>query len=145
MKHAADWAPSPQLTQTLDEMQQRLRADPTPAKNVIIADWHSWRVLRYYLEFDTRKAYVDLRASTTLVRGPLTGHAELAALVAATRDDAQARAGVTRIWLVVTKLDRFEALLSDPLVRELAVDTRRFATHDPAYHPILVELRVRGR
>lgn len=145
MKHAADWAPSPQLTQALGAMQSRLRADPSPIANVIIADWHSWRVLRYYLEFDTRASYAALRDSAALVRGPVTGREALAALIADAHRDARARDGVTRVWVVITKLDRFEAVLDDPHVRGYAVHRQAFATHDADYHPVLVELRVAGR
>ena len=145
MKQAADWAPAPQLTQALSAMQSRLRADAEPAANVIIADWHSWRVFHYYLDFDARASYADLRAAASLVRGPVTGRAALIALLSDAHREAQARDGVTRVWLVITKLDRFAPVLDDPLVREFAVHRQAFATHDADYHPVLVELRIPGR
>lgn len=145
MKHARDWAPAPQLTKVLDEMQDRLAADPRPAANAIIADWHAWRPLEYYLERSPRgrDTYAQLRTGVTLVQErPLDGVDRLAALVSDAR--CSGAPGATRIWVVVVKLDRFSGILRHPLVREFGVHQRRFAEHDPLYHPVLVELRVPG-
>lgn len=146
MKHARDWAPAPQLTEVLDEMQDRLAADPTPAANVIVADWHAWRPLEYYLERSPhgRDTYARLRMETTLVQErPLVGVDRLSALVEAAHCTG-APVGSTRVWVVIVKLDRFADFLTHPLVGAYGVHQRRFATHDPLYHPVLVEMRVPG-
>ncbi len=44
-------APSPQITEVLDELLIRRGRDSQVARNVIIADWHSWRTLDYYLRY----------------------------------------------------------------------------------------------
>ncbi|MCA1799508.1 MAG: glycosyltransferase family 39 protein [Xanthomonadaceae bacterium] len=145
MKHARDWAPAPQLTEVLDEMQGRLAADPTPAANVIVAEWHAWRPLEYYLERSPhgRDTYARLRNEATLLQErPLDGVERLAALVAEAR--CSGAPGATRVWVIVVKLDRFIEIVEHPQITAFGVHQRRFAEHDPLYHPVLIELRVPG-
>lgn len=136
-KHMRDGAPSPQLTAVLDVIAQRTEHDPSMS-SAIVADWHSWRPLDYYLNRSPRGLhdYAALRADTPLLRGPLN---ELEALVERV-DDARA-AGATRVWLVVTKLTTLGDVLEHPLVERYGVRSQRFGAHVVDYHPVLIELR----
>lgn len=146
-KHMRDGAPSPQMTEVLDEILRRYHGDGSPVANVIVGDWHSWRPLRHYLEVSPRgrTTYSSITAHSTLVRGPLNDVDELADLLGQVRAEAQGGYGTTRVWLVVTKQSSFESIAGHPLVTEFGVRVDRYAMHDPIYHPVLIELRIPGR
>jgi hypothetical protein len=144
-KWTREGAPSPQITQVLDELLVLQAQDSSVARNVIIADWHSWRTLRYYLgrHPQASKTYAVLRESTELVRGPLNELPELERLLVAQQRRASEDGHATRVWLVVTKLDRLAGIRATPLVQQYSVRQKDFATHDATYHPQLTELRFR--
>jgi hypothetical protein len=135
-KSAEHWAPAPQLTEVLDEIDRRLGEAEDARKNIIIADWHSWRPISFYLRF-----YPDLRRQVRLVQGPLNDLSRLEALIAIEVERARREKQPARLWVVVTQLIPHGAIDSSSVVRELAVHRREFATRDPDYHPVLIELR----
>jgi hypothetical protein len=137
-KSIAHWAPSPQLTAVLDEIERRRRAGPGETIDVILADWHSWRPIQYYL-----RDYPDLRANARLVRGPLADAAELERQIAGEVEASESVPRPTRLWLVITRLEPHRAVESARQVRELTVHRREFPTRDEHYHPVLLELHPR--
>lgn len=136
-KSIAHWAPSPQLTAVLDAIQARQTADSGDWNEVILADWHSWRPIDYYL-----RRYPDLHGRSRLVRGPLADVSSLESQIAREIETAFRADCPTRLWVVVTRIDRHGAIGSSRWVRDFAVDRREFRTRDRNYHPVLFELRV---
>jgi hypothetical protein len=135
-KLSKHWAAAPQLTQVLEEIDRRRRRGPDTLTNVILADWHSWRPISYYL-----RDYPGLRDHSRLVRGPLGDTASLESQVAQEFKRARRELRSTRLWIVVTRLQPHGAIRSSKLVNELAVYQREFASRDLDYHPVLIELR----
>jgi hypothetical protein len=136
-KSITHWAPSPQLTAVLDAIQSRRIADSGDWNDVILADWHSWRPIDYYL-----RRYPDLHGHARLVRGPLADVSSLENQVAREIQAAFRAEYPTRLWVVVTRIDRHGAIGSSRWVRDFGVDRREFPTRDRNYHPLLFELRV---
>ena len=135
-KSIAHWAPSPQLTEVLNDIDIRRASDSDAGVNVIIADWHSWRPISFYL-----RRYPDLRDSVRLVRGPLADLQHLELLVAMEAERAAREQQTTRLWIVATRLNPHRAIRNSAVVARYAIYRREFALHDPDYHPILIELR----
>ena len=128
-KHVAEDAPSPQLSQTLDEMLARFEAEPA-VTTLIVADRHSWRPIHYYLHISKwgRWRFRPLRESTTLVCcNKYDEPAVTLQQIADAQTLARARGETVRVWLVVTKLSEFSSLLSAPLVAAHAVAVREYA------------------
>lgn len=143
VKHYRDGAPAPQLTEALDGILQRRGVGALGDVEFIIADRHSWRPIHYYLYVDPAgiRRYAALRADAELVCCNKYDEVDvMRAQLAAARDHAREEGVDVRVWLVVTKLSAFEAVLSDPLVRPFRVDEAAYATHEPDYHPVLTEL-----
>lgn len=142
-KWMRDGAPSPQLTEVLDDVLARRQLDGPAVRNVIVADWHSWRVIDYYLRYhpEASRTHTETRDSTKLVRGPLNAMPVLEDLLQEEYRQAVENREPTRVWVIVTKLDQFRGLGATPLVRQFGVYTNEFATQDPVYHPQLIELR----
>ncbi|MEX2148942.1 MAG: hypothetical protein WD793_01895 [Steroidobacteraceae bacterium] len=138
-KSMANWAPSPQLTEVLDAIEDRRDSSANAGANVIIADWHSWRPIAFYL-----RQYPALRDSVRLVRGPLADLQRLADLVAMEAERAALEPRATRLWIVATRLNPHRAIREDVVVQRHAVYRREFALHDRNYHPMLIELRLPG-
>lgn len=134
-KRMAHWAPSPQLTEVLDDIDRRRAGDPGADANVILADWHSWRPISFYL-----RQYPELRDSSRLVRGPLADAMRLEAMVMTEVGRAARERRTTRLWIVVTRLNPHRAILDSAFVRRYAVHRGEFAQYDRDYHPILIEL-----
>lgn len=137
MKSATHWAPSPQLTDVLDDIDRR-GAGSIDSSDVIVADWHSWRPISFYL-----RDYPRLREHATLIRGPLADAGEFERLVEVQLERALRDSRPTRLWVVITRLDPHAAILSSEWVRDFAVYRRDFQTRDEEYHPVLFELRPR--
>lgn len=142
-KWMGDGAPAPQLTEVLDEVLVRQILGAGPDRNVLIADWHSWRTFHYYLGYhpDAKNTYASIRDSVDLVRGPLNGMPALERLIEQEYYRAVEQGSETRVWVVVTKLDEFARIHSSPLVSRYGVYRKEFATHEPRYHPELIELQ----
>jgi hypothetical protein len=142
-KWIRDDAPSPQITDVLDELLTRQSLVNGNMRNVIIADWHAWRAMDYYLEHHpkTVNTYSALRATTELIRGPLNGLKPLERLVQSEQRRATESGMPTRAWIVVTKLDELSGIHSTEIVRKFGVFKKAFAEHDAFYHPELIELR----
>jgi hypothetical protein len=142
VKHIEQAAASPQMTEVLDAIQLRYRERPGVERNVIISDPHSWRMLHYYLGVNTagRHRYADVYENVKLPRERLRDVSELSAFLRA--ECAQVAAGDrrARVWIVLTHQDRFGGIVSSSFVRDNRTHERRFATHDPGYHPLLIEL-----
>jgi hypothetical protein len=136
-KHAVHWAAAPQLTEVLADIERRRRQDGTGATDVILADWHSWRPILYYLP-----QQADLRSHARLERGPVADVARLESQLAAEIARAERERRPTRLWLVVTRLDAHAAILGSDLVTRHSVYRREFAVGDRDYHPVLIELRI---
>jgi hypothetical protein len=134
-KSIAHWAPSPQLTEVLDDIDRRRRDESGEWTDVILADWHSWRPISFYM-----RDYPDLLARVRLARGPLADASTLEAQIAREVERARREPGRTRLWVVVTRLVPHGAVLSHKLINDFAVYRREFATHDQDYHPVLLEL-----
>jgi hypothetical protein len=135
-KSIAHWAPSPQLTAVLDDIERRRLAGAGRWNDVILADWHSWRPIAYYL-----RDFPALGAGTRLVRGPIADYPALEAMLDNELKAERNEALPTRLWLVVTRLDPHGAIRSSRAVSELGVYRREFPGRDPGYHPVLIELR----
>jgi hypothetical protein len=135
-KSMTHWAAAPQLTEVLDDIDRRRREDPGTWMDVIIADWHSWRPISFYL-----RDYPGLRDRLRLVRGPLADTTRLEAQIALEITRAQRERHATRLWVVVTRLQPHGAIRSSAIVDEFAVYQHEFATRDRDYHPLLIELR----
>lgn len=135
-KSVAHWAAAPQLTEVLDDIDRRRREDPGAWTDVIIADWHSWRPISFYL-----RDYPGLRERLRLVQGPLADLARLEAQMVLEVERAHRERHATRLWVVVTRLQPHGAIRSSKLVEEFAVYRHEFATRDQGYHPVLIELR----
>jgi hypothetical protein len=135
-KSVAHWAAAPQLTEVLDDIERRRREDPGAWTDVIIADWHSWRPILFYL-----REYPDLRDRVRLVRGPLADVAKLEGQIATEVERAARERHPTRLWVIVTRLQPNGEIRSSRFVDESAVYVREFATRDPDYHPVLIEMR----
>ena len=135
-KLAAHWAAAPQHTEVLDVIERRSIDDRANWTNVILADWHSWRPIAYYL-----RDYPALSERVRLVRGPIAHMARLEAQLAEEVYRARQERQMTRLWLVVTQLDPHRAIGSSELVEEFAVYRREFESPDLDYHPLLLELR----
>jgi Dolichyl-phosphate-mannose-protein mannosyltransferase len=131
------WAGAPQLTQVLDEIERRRSHQTGIEANVILADWHSWRPIDYYL-----REYPGLQEQSRLVRGALGDAAVLEAQIAKEVDRAREEGRATRLWIVITRLEPHRAVLSSELIGRFAVDQREFQSQDRDYHPILIELRI---
>jgi hypothetical protein len=134
-KLAVHWAAAPQHTEVLDAIERRGVDDGANWTNVILADWHSWRPIAYYL-----RDYPALSERVRLVRGPLANMARLEAQLAEEVDRARRERRKTRLWLVVTQLDPHRDIGSVELVEEFAVFRREFESPDLDYHPVLLEL-----
>lgn len=136
-------APSPQITEVLDELLIRHGNGDRLARNVIIADWHSWRTLDYYLLHNAKgsTAYLAIRESAELVKGPLNAVPELQRLIEQERRRAVESGLATRVWVVVTKLDSFAGFRESRVVEQYGAYQKDFSTHDETYHPQLTELR----
>lgn len=130
------WTAAPQLTKVLDEIDHRRSQEPDGLTNVVLADWHSWRPIAYYL-----RDYPGLQEHSRLVRGPLGDTARLEAQIAEEVERARHDRRATRLWLVITRLEPHGAIRSSELVDELAVHQHEFASQDQDYHPLLIELR----
>lgn len=135
-KSMAHWAPAPQLTEVLDDIDRRLGETAVAREDIIVADWHSWRPISFYLRY-----YPDLRRHVRLVQGPVNDLSRLEAQIAIEVERGRREKQSARLWIVVTRLIPHGAIDSSTVVSELAVYRREFATHDPDYHPILIELR----
>jgi hypothetical protein len=136
-KRSVHWAAAPQLTAALAEIDRRRRLDANIGPRVILADWHSWRPILYYLP-----SQPGLQDRVRLVRGPVADLAALESQLAAEIARAQRERRRTQLWLVVTRLDAHAAIESSPLVARHAVHRREFATGDRDYHPVLIELAI---
>jgi uncharacterized membrane protein len=136
-KRSVHWAAAPQLTAVLADIDRRRRLDATIGPKVILADWHSWRPIHYYLPRQP-----DLQDHVRLVRGPVADLARLESQIAAEIARARRERRQLQLWLVVTRLDAHAAIESSPLVARHAVYRREFATGDRDYHPILIELEI---
>ena len=139
-KSSAHWSASPQLTEVLDDIDRRRRADPGDWNEVLVADWHSWRPLAYYLP-----RYPGLRDRLRLVRGPLADLDSLQSRIEEEIDAARRAPRATRLWIVVTQLDAHGAIGSSSNVDALDVYRREFAAWDRHYHPVLTELFIDPR
>lgn len=139
-KRSSHWASAPQLTEVLDEIDRRRDEDSGAWTDVVLADWHSWRPILYYLP-----AYPGLRDRVRLVRGPIADTARLESQIAGEFERASRERRNTRLWVVVTRLQPHRAIRSSKFVRELFYDQREFASSDPDYHPLLIELRYAPR
>lgn len=135
-KSVVHWASAPQLTEVLDEIDRRFEETAGARENIIVADWHSWRPISFYLRY-----YPDLRRHVRLVQGPLNDFSRLEALIAIEVERGRREKQPARLWIVVTQLIPHGAIDSSAFVSELAVYRREFATHDRDYHPVLIELR----
>ena len=135
-KSIAHWAPSPQLTVVLDDIERRRLADAGRWNDVILADWHSWRPIAYYM-----RAYPALSVGTRLVRGPISDLPALEAMLAAELDAGRSGPLPVRLWLVVTRLESHGAIRSSRAVSLYGVYRREYSTRDRDYHPVLIELR----
>lgn len=136
-KLVAHWAAAPQLTAVLDELDARLPERPDSWPDVVLADWHSWRVLSYYL-----REYPGLSERIRLVRGPLADTAALESQIAREIERARRAGRGTRLWVVVTNLDPHDAIRASPVVKQHLAGEREFHTQDVDYHPLLIELRI---
>jgi hypothetical protein len=136
-KSIAHWAPSPQLTEVMDDIDRRRRADPDGPQDVLLADWHSWRPISFYL-----RDYPDLGGRIRLVQGPLADLAGLESQISAEVEHDLIASRPTRLWVVVTRLQPHGGIRSNPMVERFLVYRREFATHDRNYHPLLMELRI---
>jgi hypothetical protein len=141
-KHADDWAPSPQLSEVLNEIQDRYKNNKQFNSNIIIADWHSWRPIRYYLITDPagKINYREIRENVVLVRGPLNDQDRLRQYITEEYAQSESNKNLTRVWVVVTKLTSFKTLHSTPVFKEYTKYSKEFAVHDKHYHPQLYEL-----
>jgi hypothetical protein len=135
-KRSVHWAASPQLTDVLADIDRRRRESSEDWSDLILADWHSWRPILFYLP---RKP--ELR-EVRLVPGPVADLATLELRLNAEVGDAVRESRATRIWLVVTRLDAHAAILESATVARHAHYCREFSPDDRNYHPVLVELRV---
>lgn len=131
-KSMAHWAPSPQLTAVLDDIESRHEAEAGRWNDVILADWHSWRPIEYYL-----REYPALGADVRLVRGPIADNPALESLLTRELEAGEP----IRLWLVVTRLEPHAAIRSSGAVERFGIYRREFPSRDPAYHPLLIELR----
>ncbi len=136
-KHSAHWAAAPQLTAVVADIARRSRNEGSAWTDVILADWHSWRPILYYLP-----RAPELQQRARLVAGPVADLAALEARLAGEIDRAVADRRPTRLWLVVTRLDSHAGIRRGAAVAKHAVYQREFATGDRDYHPMLIELRV---
>lgn len=136
-KLVAHWVAAPQLTAVLDELDARRSERPDAWSTVLMADWHSWRAISYYL-----RRYPGLKERIRLVRGPLADTAALESQIALEIEQAQRSGRDTRLWLVVTNLDPHGAIRASPIVMEYTVSQREFPTRDADYYPLLIELRI---
>jgi hypothetical protein len=134
-KRSVDWAASPQLTEVLAEIAGRRAADGRDLDDVIIADWHAWRPIHYYLPRE-----LSLRDAVRLVRGPLADVGALESAIAEERHRALRTGRPTRLWVVVLRLDAHAAI--DATLAPQAVYRREFMTGDRDYHPLLLELEA---
>ena len=139
-KSSAHWSAAPQMTEVLDDIDRRRRANPGNWNEVLVADWHSWRPLAFYLP-----GYPGLRDRLRLVRGPLADLDSLESRIAGEIDAAQREPLATRLWIVVTQLDSHGAIRSSANVDAFDVYRREFATWDRHYHPALIELFIDPR
>jgi hypothetical protein len=135
-KLSMHWAAAPQMTDVLAEIDRRRAGEPGWS-DVILADWHSWRPILYYLP---RKA--SLRDQARLVRGPVGNLAALESQLAEEIARASRELRPTRLWLVVTRLDAHDAIRDSVLVTRYSVHQREFSTGDRPYHPLLIELHI---
>jgi hypothetical protein len=136
-KRSVHWAAAPQMTDVLAEIDRRRRASDPGWSEVILADWHSWRPILYYLPRDP-----DLRDQARLVRGPVADLAALESQLAEEIERASRGRRPTRLWLVVTRLDAHEAIRKSATVTRYSVDQHEFSTGDRPYHPLLIELHI---
>ncbi|MGQ0429511.1 MAG: hypothetical protein ACT4UQ_06240, partial [Gammaproteobacteria bacterium] len=136
-KHSVHWTAAPQLTAVVADIARRSRNEGSAWTDVILADWHSWRPLLYYLP-----RAPELQQRARLVAGPVADLAALEARLAGEIDRAVAARRPTRLWLVITRLDAHAAIRRGAAVARYAVYQREFATGDRDYHPLLIELRV---
>jgi hypothetical protein len=134
-KRSVDWAAAPQLTTVLADIERRRQGDGRRMDDVIVADWHAWRPILYYLPRNPA-----LRDTVRLVRGPVADVRVLESAIAAERDRAQRAGRATRLWVVVLRLDAHAAI--EATIAPLTLYRREFATGDREYHPILFELEV---
>ena len=139
-KSAAHWSASPQLTEVLEDISRRRREDGVLWEDVLVADWHSWRPIVYYL-----RRFPGLQDGLRVVRGPLGDLVSLEAQIAREVRRARRERRTTRLWIVVTQLEAHGAIRSSALVGEFDAYRREFAVHDRDYHPVLIELRVQSR
>jgi hypothetical protein len=135
-KSETHWAAAPQLTRVLDEIERRRGEDTGRWNDVILADWHSWRPIFFYL-----RDYPGMQHQLRLVRGPLSDLAVLESQIANEVSSAHRDGRATRLWVVVTRLVPLGAVQSSKFVEEFAVYRHEFESQDPDYHPLLIELR----
>jgi hypothetical protein len=136
-KRSTHWAAAPQLTEVLEEIVRRNQLATGPGPGVILADWHSWRPILYYLP-----RFPRLADRVGLVRGPVADAAALESQLDAMIARAPGERGASRIWLVVTNLRAHAAVLESEAVASHAVHRREFKTGDRGYHPVLIELDI---
>jgi hypothetical protein len=136
-KRSVHWAAAPQLTAVLSEIERRRRMDPVESTDVILADWHSWRPILYYLPRQPA-----LRDAVRLVRGPVADLGALGVQLDAEIGHAARENRTIRLWVVVTRLDAHRGIRASAAVARYAVFEHEFDTGDSDYHPLLIELRV---
>ena len=136
-KLAAHWAAAPQMTEVIAEIGSRWESGADGWRNVILADWHSWRPILYYLPRNPR-----LQRDVQLVRGPVADLGALRSMLDAEIHRAAKERRPTRIWLVVTRLDAHAGILDSPTLVRHSVYRHEFLTGDGTYHPYLVELQL---
>jgi hypothetical protein len=140
-------APAPQLSRVLDVIDQRLHTEDRYDQNIILTDWHSWRVMDYYINTHPTgsEKYAGVRQNVFLAHGPLNSvkilQSQLARihyLISKQGKDST----VVRVWIVVTKQNRFRSIEEFPLVQQNLVFQQEFDGIDEHYHPSLFELRL---
>jgi hypothetical protein len=134
-KRSVDWVAAPQLTEVLADIATRRQADGRQMEDVIVADWHAWRPILYYLP-----RWPVLNDAVDLVRGPLADVRVLESEIASVLDTAQKTGRPTRVWVIVLRLDTHAAIES--AVAPQIVYRREFNTGDRDYHPLLIELEA---
>jgi hypothetical protein len=132
-----DWAFYKSKSHTEDRYDQ----------NIILTDWHSWRVMDYYINTHPTgsEKYAGVRQNVFLAHGPLNSvkilQSQLARihyLISKQGKDST----VVRVWIVVTKQNRFRSIEEFPLVQQNLVFQQEFDGIDEHYHPSLFELRL---
>jgi hypothetical protein len=129
-------------------INERLRDVDSYDQDIILADWHSWVVMNYYINTHPTRShkYADIRKNVLLVRPGSANsvrvlHTQLARtqyLVSNQKNDNFR----VRVWVVVTKLDRFSSIANSPFVMENLAFQKDFETVDDRYRPRLFELRL---